>query len=269
MHIVITGASSGIGAALARELAKVSGVRLTLVARRRVLLEELAQALPVKSFVVERDLSKLEGATDWLADAERENGPVDVLINNDGVQVIGRTEAIDVARGEASLHVNLLTPLRLTRAVLPGMIARGRGTVVDVASMAALAPTPGMTYYNASKAGLAAASEALRGELRGTGVDVVTVYPGIVATDMADDALAAYGTNLALRLQPRGTTAGLAAAVRHAIFRKKARVVYPRAYFFVRWFGPVVRWFVDRFAPALRSEASERAVVAAATEVSS
>ena len=108
-----------------------------------------------------------------------------------------------------------------------------------------------MTYYNASKAGLAAASEALRGELRGTGVHVVTVYPGIVATDMAEKGLAAYGSNLALRLQPKGTTSGLAAIIKHAILRKTARVVYPRSYVFVRWFGPVVRWFMDRFAPAL------------------
>jgi short-subunit dehydrogenase len=252
MHIVITGASSGIGAALARELGKLPNARLTLVARRRPLLEKLARSLPAKTFVVERDLAQPgDRSTDWLVEAERENGPVDVLINNAGVQVIGRTAAIDVERGEASLHVNLLTPLRLTRAVLPGMIARKEGTIVDIASMAALAPTPAMTYYNASKAGLAAASEALRGELRGTGVHVVTVYPGIVATDMADDALAAYGSNLALRLQPRGTTSGLAALVRKAILRRTARVVYPRAYSFVRWFGPVVRWFMDRFSPAL------------------
>jgi DNA-binding transcriptional LysR family regulator len=116
-------------------------------------------------------------------------------------------------------------------------------------------PTPGMTYYNASKAGLAAASEALRGELRGSGVNVVTVYPGIVATDMADAGLAAYGNNLALRLQPKGTASGLAAIVKHAILRRHARVVYPRSYFFVRWMGPVVRWFMDRFSPAL-AEAS-------------
>ena len=254
MHIVITGASSGIGAALARELAKLPGARLTLVARRKAMLEELARSLPSETRVVERDLSQAGAAsTDWLAEAEREQGPVDVLVNNAGVQVIGRTEAVDVDRGEASIRLNLLTPLRLTRAVLPGMLARRRGTIVDIASMAALAPTPSMTYYNASKGGLAAASEALRGELRGTGVHVVTVYPGIVATEMAEAGLAAYGKNLALRLQPRGTTEGLAALVRRAILRRTPRIVYPRAYGFVRWIGPVVRWFMDRFSPQLAS----------------
>ena len=93
------------------------------------------------------------------------------------------------------------------------VLAKKSGVIVDIASLAALAPTPGMTYYNASKAGLAAASEALRGELRGTGVHVVTVYPGIVATDMAEKGLAAYGSSIALRLQPKGTTAALAAII--------------------------------------------------------
>jgi short-subunit dehydrogenase len=264
MHIVITGASSGIGAAFARELATIPGARLTLVARRRSLLEELAESLPCPSFIVTRDLSRLEADGEeswasWLAEAERENGPVDVLVNNAGVQVIAPSAEVDVARGEASLHVNLVAPLRLTHAVLPKMLARGKGTIVDVASLAALAPTPGMTYYNASKAGLAAASEALRGELRGTGVHVVTVYPGIVATDMAEQGLAAYGSNLALKLQPRGTTAGLARLVKNAIFRKKARVIYPRAYAPVRWLGPVVRWFVDRFSPLPRGQQAESA----------
>jgi short-subunit dehydrogenase len=253
MHIVITGASSGIGAALARELATLPEARLTLVARRRPLLESVARELRVPVHVIERDLASTDAsASDWLAEAEQVNGPVDVLINNAGVQVIGRTSSIDVARGEASLQVNLVTPLRLTRAVLPGMLERRAGTIVDISSMAALAPTPGMTYYNASKAGLAAASEALRGELRGTGVDVVTVYPGIVATDMAEGALHAYGSNLALRLQPTGTTSGLARMVRNAIVRKRARVIYPRAYFFMRWATPIVRWFLDNFAPALK-----------------
>jgi short-subunit dehydrogenase len=218
MHIVITGASSGIGAALARELATLPNAKLTLVARRRALLEELARSLPCEVNIVERDLSTGDArTTDWLPE------DVDVLVNNAGVQIIGRTAAIDVEKGEASVELNLLAPLRLTRAVLPRMLAKKSGTIVDIASMAALAPTPGMTYYNASKAGLAAASEALRGELRGSGVNVVTVYPGIVATDMADAGLAAYGNNLALRLQLAATRQSTTAAWLSAL---TARIAY-------------------------------------------
>src|SRR5688572_2514141 len=212
MHIVITGASSGIGAALARELATLPNAKLTLVARRRTLLEERARSLPCEVNIVERDLSKGDASTtDWLPE------DVDVLVNNAGVQVIGRTAAIDVEKGEASVELNLLAPLRLTRAVLPRMLAKKSGVIVDIASLAALAPTPGMTYYNASKAGLAAASEALRGELRGTGVHVVTVYPGPVDTPMARTAYAKFVSTAALRMTPQGTTDVLARLVRKAV----------------------------------------------------
>lgn len=71
-------------------------------------------------------------------------------------------------------------------------------------------------------------------------------------TDMAESALHAYGSNLALRMQPTGTTAGLARMVRTAIVRKRPRVIYPRAYFFMRWVTPIVRWFLDNFSPALK-----------------
>ena len=131
------------------------------------------------------------------------------------------------------------------------MLDRGRGAVVNIASMAALAPTPSMTYYNASKAGLAGASEALRGELRGTGVDVLTVYPGIIETDMAERGIAAYGPSRALRMQPRGDAAVLARKLRRAIERRRARLVYPRVNVLARWFPSITRWVMDRFTPRL------------------
>ena len=252
MHVVITGASSGIGAALAHALAALPDAKLTLVARRRALLERLARELPVPVCVVEQDLARTDAdPSAWLADAVRAHGPVDVLVNNAGAQVIGPSAAVDPRAGEASLVLNLHTPLRLWRAVLPAMLARRAGTIVDIASMAALAPTPGMTYYNASKAGLAAASEALRGELRGTGVHVVTVYPGIIETDLAERALAQYGSSRALRLQPRSTPERLARDVLHAIRKRRARVVHPRSYTLARWFPTIVRWVMDRFTPAV------------------
>jgi short-subunit dehydrogenase len=252
MHVVITGASSGIGAALARELGSLPEARMTLVARRAELLQELSSELSTPAFVVKRDLSDPLQMDDWLVDAEREHGPVDVLVNNAGVQVVSPTEAVDLIEGEASLRLNLVAPLRLTRRVLPQMIARRSGTIVDIASMAALAPTPAMTYYNASKAGLAAASEALRGELRKSGVHVVTVYPGIVDdTAMAQAGLTKYQPSRLLSLQPRGNARELAVLVRRAIERRRARVIYPRAYAAARWFPTIVRWMMDRFTPPL------------------
>ena len=250
MHVVVTGASSGIGEAIAREYGR-AGASVTLVARRADRLEALASELGSSTHVAPRDLSIAEQSTDWVAAAEEALGPIDVLVNNAGVQIIGPTAAVDVEEGEHLLRVNLFAPFRVTRAVLPGMLERKRGTIVDVASLAALAPTAGMLYYNASKGGLAAASEALRGELRGTGVHVVTVYPGIIPTDMGSAGLEAYQPTRLLALQPRGTTAGLAGRIRVAVDRRRPRVIYPAPNAAARWLPGPTRWLMDRFTPPL------------------
>jgi short-subunit dehydrogenase len=254
MHVAITGASSGIGATLAKELAR-HGHAITLVARREDLLRALAAELaPAKVHVAPWDLSDPTRADGWIGAAEDALGPIDVLVNNAGVQIVAPTAAVDPAEGDRLLAIDLLSPLRLTRAVLPGMLARRRGTIVDVSSMAGLAPTPGMTHYNAAKAGLAAASESLRGELRGTGVHVVTVYPGIIAsTEMAKAALEKYEPSKLLSAFPRGTEEELARLVRVAIDKKHARVIYPRSGAMSRWFPGATRWLMDRFTPPLRA----------------
>jgi short-subunit dehydrogenase len=251
MHVLITGASSGIGAALAREYARFPGALITLVARRQRQLAELADTLDCSTHVAVADVT--EPHDGWLAEAIAIHGPVDVLVNNAGVQVIGPTHQIDVAAGERSVEVNLFAPLRLTRALLPAMIERGTGTIVNIASMAALAPTPSMTYYNASKAGIAAASEALRGELRGTGVRVMTVYPGIISeTDLARRALATYRSSRLLGMQPTGTARELAVRVVRDSQRGRGRLIYPRVNALARWFPGTTRWIMDRFTPGLR-----------------
>lgn len=253
MHVVITGASSGIGAALARELAS-KGHALTLVARREPLLRDLAKTLATRTFVAAKDLGEVEKSTDFLGAAEDALGPIDVLVNNAGVQIVGRTTSVDPEEGEHLLRVDLFAPLRLTRAVLPKMLERRSGVIVDVSSMAALAPTPGMFHYNAAKAALAAASESLRGELRGTGVHVVTVYPGIIeSTDMAKAALQKYEPSWLLSRAPRGSEEVLASLVRRAIEKKHDRVIYPRSGAFSRWFPGTTRWMLDRFTPPLRA----------------
>lgn len=260
MHIVITGASTGIGAALAKEFAALPGAQLTLVARRESAMRALAAELGAPTQVVVADLTDREAMTDWVDSAEETFGPVEVLVNNAGVQVIAATSEVSVVEGERSLDLNLLAPLRLIRRVLPKMIARGTGQIVNVASMAALAPTPSMTYYNAGKAGLAAASEAMRGELRGSGVNVLTVYPGIIAeTEMAQAGLLKYESTPMLRMQPTATAAELARSVVHALRRRRARVILPRFNWLARMFPGITRWVLDRFAPKLAPDQLARA----------
>lgn len=253
-HALITGASAGIGSALARSL-HGAGYRITVVARRADALAALAAALGRDVHVVAVDLC--DDPDGWLADVESAQGPVDVLVNNAGVQIIGPTDAVDVEAAERSLTLNLTVPLRLIHRVLPGMRARRRGHLVNIASMAALAPTPGMTWYNAGKAGLAGASEALGGELRGSGVEVLTVYPGIIDdTDMGRKGLDRYAGDGSwiVDLQPRGTSDGLARATLRAMETGQPRLVWPRANVLARHFPAATRWLMDRMTPKVDAQ---------------
>jgi short-subunit dehydrogenase len=253
VHVVITGASSGIGEAVAREYLR-RGASLTLVARRRGKLEEIVAGKADTCRVVEADLTLHEHACDWVDAAEEALGPIDVLVNNAGVQIVGRTVDTTVEDCERMLRLNVLSPLRLTKRLLPGMVARGRGTIVDIASMAAIAPTPGMFYYNASKAALAAASESLRGELRGTGVHVMTVYPGPVRTPMEASGRAAYEETLMMKLfTPVGEAQVLARKIAKGVASGRARIIYPATYGVSRHFPNLTRFFLDRFTPPLKA----------------
>ncbi len=255
MHVAITGASSGIGEAIAREYAK-GAAALTLVARRRELLEKLAKETGTRCHIVAKDLSEVESATDWLDEAEAANGPIDILVNNAGMELIAFADEIDVEQGMKLLRLNLLSPLALTRAVIPRMIARGRGAIVDVASVAALSAGPGFSWYAASKAGLANASETLRAEVAPAGIHVLTVYPGPVHTDMGARAMASLVEDRASRWAPWGHSDELARRIRRGVERKKARIVYPRFYGLARLFPWLGRFIADRGPRPLRKSAA-------------
>ncbi len=249
VHVAITGASSGIGEALALEWAR-RGAKVTAVARRMNLLEALAAKGEGRIRPVQADLGRVAACADWIAPAEAAHGPIDVLVNNAGMVIVARTAEKPWADVETLLHLNLHTPLRLIQAVLPGMLARRSGTIVNVASVAALVAPPGQQFYGASKAGLAAASESIRAELRGSGVHVLTVYPGPVHTAMEKEALAGFEGKPAF--MPAGEPDELARLVIRAVERRSARVIYPRFYALSRWLPPFARWVTDRLAPKVR-----------------
>ncbi|HEY1694163.1 MAG TPA: SDR family NAD(P)-dependent oxidoreductase [Polyangiaceae bacterium] len=253
MHVVITGASSGIGEALAREYLK-RGASVTLVARRKALLEAIAEDHPGLCHVVEADLADYANADAWVEGAIAALGPIDVLVNNAGVQIVRSTVETTWDEAERQIRLNTLAPFKLTKRVLPDMIARGRGTIVDVSSSAALAPTPGMFFYSASKAAIGAASESLRGELRKTGVHVVTVYPGPVRTAMEASGRAAYEETWAMRtFTPTGDAAVLGRKIADAVASRRARIIYPALYALTRHFPNLTRFVMDRFTPPLKA----------------
>jgi short-subunit dehydrogenase len=251
MHVIVTGASSGIGEAIAREYF-ARGANVTLLARRKEHLDRIAAAGTGRAHVIAHDLADPNASWTWIDDAERALGPVDVLVNNAGVQIVKHPVDTDWAAAERLLVLDLHVPLRLTTLLLRRMIPRKSGTIVDIASMAALGPTPGMYFYNAAKAGLAAASEGLRAEVKKDGIHVVTVYPGPVTSDMEAAGRAAYEGGVAGRL-PGGSPEVLARMIADAVQKKRPRVIYPRMYGVARHFPGMTRWALDALTPPLKS----------------
>jgi short-subunit dehydrogenase len=251
-HVVVTGASSGIGEAIATEFLS-RGDKVTLIARRRDRLDKLAAGFKDRTHVVQADLGNPEVAFSWLDAAEEALGPIDVLVNNAGVQIVRSVLETSWDEGEKLLMLDLHTPLRLTQLVLKRMVPRKTGTIVDIASMAALGPTPGMFFYNAAKAGLAAASEGLRAEMKPYGIHVVTVYPGPVTSEMEAAARTAYEVTAASKYTPTGAPDVLARMIATAVDKKRARVVYPRLYALSRHFPNATRWALDALTPPLKA----------------
>jgi short-subunit dehydrogenase len=188
---VVTGASSGIGAAIAKELAS-RGHSLALVARReerlRTLATELTSAYGVAAEVIAADLGD-PAERDRLADELRGRGRVvEVLVNNAGFGHQADFATSPRERMVEMVNINVETVVDLTSRFLTGMVDRGRGSVINIASTAAFQPLPGSAVYAASKAFVLSFSEALRTELRGSGVTVTAVCPGPVRTEFMDVA---------------------------------------------------------------------------------
>jgi uncharacterized protein len=198
---LVTGANRGIGLALSERLAR-EPLRLLLMGMRR---PEDAQrgAGPARPLggaeeirAVRMDLGSRESIDrSWgeLAGDERE---IDVLVNNAGLMTGGLLEQQDPAEVYAMFQVNLVAVAHLTALALPGMVARGRGRIVNNASISAYAHLPGASTYAASKAGVVALTQSLRRELRGTGVSTLHLITPGVATDMLEATASVYGRHM-------------------------------------------------------------------------
>ena len=183
---VVTGASSGIGRALAKALA-VEGFRVGLIARRRALMEELAAEIRESggtAAVATADVSDRAQVHDAIAAVAVLNGPADLLVANAGVGYPTTLDPVNIDAVEETFRVNVLGVVYAIDAVLPAMLARGRGHIVAISSLAAYKGIPGESAYCASKAAVNSYMESLRVQARGRGVAVTTVCPGFVHTPM-------------------------------------------------------------------------------------
>jgi short-subunit dehydrogenase len=255
--VVVTGASEGIGRALALRLAR-DGARLTLVARSADRLGALCsdcEALGAEALAVPADLEDPAAATQVIGAATTRFGALDVLVNNAGITMWSRFEALgDLAVLERLVRVNYLAAARLTAAALPALRA-SRGLIVAVASVAGLTGVPERTGYAASKHAMVGFFESLRIELAGSGVDVTVAAPDFVVSQIHRRALGPDGRPLAASpmQEARIMSAERCAELIHGAMLARRRLLI------TSWRGRAGRW-LRLMAPALVDRIAARAI---------
>jgi short-subunit dehydrogenase len=235
---LVTGASSGIGEQFARQLAS-RGYELILVARRMDRLESLAAELPTTAHTVPCDLATQASA---LSERVAELGvDVDLLVNNAGFGTSGPFLEQDPGREAEEVRVNCEAIVTLTHAFLPGMVERGRGGIINVASTAGMQPLPYEAVYAATKAFALNFTDALHTELRGSGVQVLAVNPGPVPTEWQQTA--GYAPDRAA-VVPGQIPAEQVVSESLAAYDRGRRTVIP---------GRTIRWFIRATRPSPRA----------------
>lgn len=221
--VAVTGASSGIGEATALAFAK-KGALLALGARRVDRLNAVAQKCREEGSpdvsVRRLDVGRRAEAQAFVAATLRDFDHIDVLVNNAGVGWMGRLHEMPEAKVEELLATNLNGVIATTQAALPGMLARRKGVIINVASVVGFRASPYAAVYSATKHAMVGLSHALRGELSGTGVKVCVVYPGVTDTEFFDSTEAPVGPQY-----PASWVANL--IVRTARFPRRDAIVLP------------------------------------------
>lgn len=260
--VLITGASGGIGHATAAALA-TEGAVLAVSGRRVDALESLAESIAAaggtRPFILPADLSERGAAARLGMKALETLGTVDVLINSAGYFETGSQWNSGDSKGARELfEINYWSPMALTRTLLPGMRARGTGALVNLSSLATVTPPPFIGHYPSAKAALAIATDALRGELQASGVQVVLLFLGSVDTPMHTKASRPYGS--VLKWMPLGDPATVARLIVKALRRGHKTIVYPRSVAAVRFLPTISAWVSGRFLVPLLLRAMDRPV---------
>lgn len=235
--VIVTGASSGIGEATAREFGR-EAARVVLAARRVERLEALAQEIQemktgAETLVMPADLSRLEDIQALVQQTLDRFGRLDVLVNNAGFGRLDWLENLDPKKDiEAQFDVNVLGVVQTTRQALPVMIKQRSGHIINMCSMAGLVATPTYTIYAASKHAVHGFSEALRREVKPWGIYVSMLYPGGVKTE--------FGEHAGIKRKTNATTPGFLLLSAEDVARAVVQLVRrPRAMKIIPWLWSV------------------------------
>jgi len=233
---IITGASSGIGAATARRLAR-GGMRLTLAARRQDRLKQVAadvEALGGEALIVPTDVREHADIQRMVQATLDQWGRIDALLNNAGLGHDRPLLEIQPDKIRDEVHVNLIAVIECARAVLPVMLRQKSGHIINVASMAGLIATPGGTVYSATKFGVNGFSDALRRELRGSGIQVSAFCPGYTPSEISPNLKAiAEGQPDAPRVPGLMPITYVADQIARLIRHPRRRVIIPPSWKFL------------------------------------
>lgn len=251
--VIITGASSGIGEATARVFG-ANGYRVVLAARRLDRLQALQKEIEDKggeALPVETDVSDAKSIQAMVDQTLATYKQIDVLFNNAG---FGRTKWLEEMDPEkdiaAQIQVNLTGVIQATRAVLPHMIERRRGSIINMCSLAGFIATPTYTIYAATKFGVRGFSDALRREVGVWGIKVSVIYPGGVATEFGSHTEAKRKTGLktpaSLLQTPEGVAAAVFSAAKHPVRARILPAISRVAVLFAAAFPGVNDWLQER-----------------------
>jgi NAD(P)-dependent dehydrogenase (short-subunit alcohol dehydrogenase family) len=227
--VAITGAARGIGLATAQALA-ARGARVAIGDLDREQAEVAAAALPGEAAGLELDVTDPDSFARFLDEAERRLGPLDVLVNNAGIMIVGPLDGAGSRGASKVVDVNVKGVIEGTRLAIERMRPRGRGHIVNVVSSSAWIAPPGLAVYSASKHAARGLTDAVRAELRTTGIRVTGVYPGVVQTDLAVGTTATRGGRM---IEP----SEVGEAIADAVERPRDEVFVPRV------LGPLLRLY--------------------------